>query len=209
MSKVALKICGIREAATLAVLVNPPVEYLGFVFHRPSSRYLEPSKIAALARAAPGNVIKVGVFVDAEDELIAAVAESLDMLQLHGSEPPSRVAELKRRFGLRVIKAIQIKDEAELAVIDEAIDDYGQIADFIMLDAGMGSGKSFDWSLCAKRKMPDKWFLAGGINAYNVAAAVKSGAGVLDVSGGVESVPGKKSEAKIKQLIEVVTNVET
>ena len=200
MSKIALKICGIRRAEIFGALTRPPVEYLGFVFHPPSSRYVSPDRAAELARTAPANIRKVGVFVDATDELIAAALPSIDMLQLHGSESPREVMRLRRKFAMATIKALQINAESDLA----AITAYENIADFIMLDAGGGSGRTFDWNLCRGRKMPNNWFLAGGINAYNIPVALKTGAGVLDVSGGVESAPGRKSEAKIRELIGIV-----
>ncbi len=175
---------------------------MGFVFHRPSPRYLDPGELPNLVKSVPGRLKKVGVFVNPPRELLRRLCRFLDIIQLHGDEPPDEVAAVRGEFGLPVIKALQIKEEKDLKLVD----DFTRVADAIMLDAGMGGGRPFDWRLCRRRKMPDHWFLAGGINVYNVHLAAKSGATVLDVSGGVEDTPGKKSETKLKELITTVKN---
>jgi phosphoribosylanthranilate isomerase len=156
----------------------------------------------------PSGVLRVGLVVDAVDttlrEILARVP--LDMLQLHGSESPMRVAEVRQRFGLPVIRAIAIAEEADLA----AVADYVGVADQLLFDARPaadatrpgGNALGFDWRLLYGRSWPVPWLLAGGLHAGNLAEAVRlSGAAAVDVSSGVEDAPGRKSVARIRDFL--------
>ncbi|MCA0871852.1 phosphoribosylanthranilate isomerase [Seohaeicola saemankumensis] len=199
------KICGLRTAADVAAAANAGAAYVGFVFFAKSPRHLDIDTAAALAAEVPLGVCKVALTVNATDaELDAIVARvPLDMLQLHGKETPERVAEIKARFGLPVMKAIGIADAEDLSLIDR----YEPVADQLLIDAKPprnaelpgGNGLAFDWRLLAGRKYWQKpWMLAGGLTPDNVAEAIRmTSARQVDVSSGVESAPGVKDADRI------------
>jgi phosphoribosylanthranilate isomerase len=182
--------------------------YIGFVFFPRSPRAVTPGQAAALARAVPVGIAKVGLVVDAGDDaldsLLAAVP--LDMLQLHGQETPARVAAVRARYGLPVMKAVGVATAADLP----ALDLQARTADQILVDARPsadaalpgGNGLAFDWRLIAGRRWPGPWMLAGGLTPENVADAIRlTGARQVDVSSGVESAPGRKDPARIAAFI--------
>ncbi|MCV6595861.1 MAG: phosphoribosylanthranilate isomerase [Mangrovicoccus sp.] len=194
-----VKICGITERSAIAACHAADVNYLGFVFFPKSPRHLSYEAAAALAADVPQGMVKVALTVNADNAALDALtaAVPLDMLQLHGKESPARVAEIKARYGLPVMKAVGIADAADLP----ALDDYAQVADQILVDAKApkdaalpgGNGLAFDWRLIAGRNWPVPWMLAGGLTPENVAEAVRlTGAPQVDVSSGVEVAPGRK-----------------
>ena len=130
---VEVKICGVNTPAALGATVEAGAEYLGLNYYPPSPRSVTPDQAAALTAAAPPRLCKVGVFVDVEDETIAETlaAVGLDMLQLHGGESPARVAQIRARFGLPVMKAVKIAGPADLA----AAEPYFRVADRLLFDA--------------------------------------------------------------------------
>lgn len=210
---VAAKICGINSAAAMAAAVDGGAAFVGLVFYPPSPRHVSPDEAADLAAAVPPAVTKVGLFVDADDETLAGTLERvpLDLLQLHGSEGPERVAEIKARFGLPVMKAVQVSGESDLAVADG----YLEGADRLLFDAkppadmaGVlpgGNALSFDWRLLAGRDWALPWMLSGGLDAGNVAEAVAtSGAAAVDVSSGVEDRRGRKDPILIAEFLAAV-----
>ena len=198
-----IKICGIATPEALAATIAARADYVGFNFHPPSPRLVGLDQAKELARQAAGKVQRVGLFVDAPDATIAEVlaAVPLDALQLHGTENPARVAELRARYGLPVWKVISVATSADL---DRATAFVGA-ADFVLLDAKTpagslpgGMGLKFDWALLSGWKAPLPWGLAGGLNAENVgAAAAQTGAPLVDTASGVESAPGVKDSALI------------
>jgi len=205
---VRVKICGLRDAAHVAASVAAGAAYLGFNFFPKSPRSISYTQASALAAEVPPGVAKVALMVDMEnrefDALIAAVP--LDMLQLHGSESPDRVAELRARYGLPVMKAVGVADEGDLAALTE----YGRVADQILVDAKPpkgaarpgGNAVAFDWRLIAGRRWPVPWMLAGGLTPGNVAEAVRlTGARQVDVASGVETAPGQKNARLIAAFI--------
>ncbi len=205
---IAIKICGLSTLEAVEVAVAGGSAYVGFVFFAPSPRAVRPDMMEALSAPVPVGVTRVGLFVDASfDEIAAAVATGcLDMLQLHGSESPGMVAQIKERFGLPVIKAIAIASAADIATARM----YEITADRLLFDAKPpagatrpgGNALAFDWALIAGQDWVLPWMLAGGINAANLAEAVAtSGATAVDVSSGVEDEPGLKNPEKIKQLL--------
>jgi phosphoribosylanthranilate isomerase len=158
--------------------------------------------------AAPPGLAKVALTVDADDAALDAIvaAVPLDMLQLQGQESPDRVAEVRARYGLPVMKAIGLADEGDLS----AIFAFSSVADQLLIDAKPpggadlpgGNGLAFDWRLLAGRRWLRPWMLAGGLTAENVAEAVRlTGARQVDVSSGVESGPGVKDPGKIAAFV--------
>lgn len=205
---IRVKICGLKERAHVDAAVEAGARYLGFNFFPKSPRFVPIDDAAALAAAVPAGVAKVGLVVDATDAELDAItgAVPLDMLQLHGSETPERVAEVRARYGLPVMKAIGISGPEDV----ERIALYGKVADQLLVDAKApkgaalpgGNGLPFDWRLIAKKYWPCPWMLAGGLTPDNVAEAVRlTGARQVDVSSGVEIAPGVKDEALIRAFV--------
>lgn len=205
---VRCKICGLRTPADVEAAAAAGAGYIGLVFFPRSPRHLELPAARDLALAAPVGLAKVGLVVDADDAQLEAITDAvpLDMLQLHGRESPARVAAVKARFGLPVMKAVGVAEAADLAAIAE----YEAVADQILVDAKArkgaalpgGNGLAFDWRLIAGRVWQRPWMLAGGLTPGNVAEAVRlTGAAQVDVSSGVESAPGVKEAARIAAFV--------
>ena len=206
---VSAKICGVKTPADVAAAAQSGARYVGFVFFPKSPRCLTVEQAAALAAEVPLGVAKVALTVNATDAELDEItgAVPLDMLQLHGKESPERVAEVKARYGLPVMKAIGIADAEDLPQIDL----YSEVADQLLIDAKPpknadlpgGNGLAFDWRLLAGRKYWQKpWMLAGGLTPDNVAEAIRmTGARQVDVSSGVESAPGVKDAERIAAFV--------
>lgn len=203
-----VKICGLREAAHVAVAAEAGAAYVGFVFFEKSPRHLAVADARALAIGVPEGVAKVALTVDATDAELDAITGQvpLDLLQLHGRESPERVAAVKARYGLPVMKAVGLASRADLA----ALDLYQSVADQILVDAKPpkdaalpgGNGLAFDWTLLLGRVWRRPWMLAGGLTPDNVALAVRStNARQVDVSSGVETAPGVKDEGLIRAFL--------
>lgn len=207
---VEVKTCGLSTEESVAAAVAGGAKYVGFVFYPPSPRAVTPERAAELCRGIPSGVVKTGLFVDADDLLIAQVLNRapLDLLQFHGKESPERVADVKRRFGRPIMKAIHVAIAEDLA----AVDGYKDVADWILFDAKPpktanalpgGNGLAFDWSLLGGKTWPFRWMLGGGLNAENLAEAVAAThATVVDVSSGIESKPGVKDLGRIAAFLE-------
>jgi phosphoribosylanthranilate isomerase len=204
------KSCGVNSRAALDAAIAGGAGFVGFNFYPPSPRVLTAEAAAALAAAVPPVVAKVGLLVDDPDERVAEILArvSLDMLQLHGKETPARVDDIRRRFGIPIMKAVKIAEAADFAVADR----YIGHADWLLFDAKPppqmtgalpgGNALSFDWQLLAGRSWPSPWMLSGGLTPENLAEAVRiSGARVVDVSSGVESQPGQKDPGKIAAFL--------
>ncbi|RQP05168.1 MAG: phosphoribosylanthranilate isomerase [Paracoccus sp. BP8] len=205
---VSVKICGLTEAAGLAAAVGAGARYVGFVFFPKSPRHVLPEAAAELAAQVPLGVAKVGLFVNPDDAALDAVLARvpLDLIQLHGAETPARVAEVKARTGLPVMKAVGVAEPQDL----DALWDYGLVADMLLIDAKPpkdavlpgGNGLAFDWRLLAGRQILKPWLLAGGLTPENVHEAIRlTRAPAVDVSSGVESAPGVKDPERIRRFI--------
>jgi phosphoribosylanthranilate isomerase len=208
MSDLLVKICGLSTAETLDVALDAGADAVGFVFFRPSPRHLAYQAARALGARVKGRAEKVALSVDADDATLAAVVEALrpDALQLHGKETPARVAGIKQRFGLAVMKAIPVEVRGDLA----AIVDYVGVADRLLFDARApreatrpgGLGKPFDWHLLENLDPGVPFMLSGGLDAGNVAEALRiTRARSVDVSSGVERAPGEKDPDKIRAFV--------
>ena len=203
-----VKICGLSTPEALDVALDAGADMVGFVFFPPSPRHLSFDAARTLGDRVRGRARKVALTVDADDATLEAIVESLqpDLLQLHGKETPARVAALKRRFGLPVMKAIPVEGKSDLA----SIADYVAIADRLLFDARApreatrpgGLGKSFDWRLLENLDPGMPFMLSGGLDAGNVGEALRiTGARGVDVSSGVERAPGEKDPDKIRAFV--------
>jgi phosphoribosylanthranilate isomerase len=204
LADIRVKICGLRTPADVTAVARAGAAYAGFVFFAKSPRNVTLPEARLAALAAPPGLAKVALTVDADDATLDAIVEAvpLDMLQLHGRESPDRVAQVRARYRLPVMKAIGLADEGDLP----ALFAFSTVADQILIDAKPprgadlpgGNGLAFDWRLLAGRRWLRPWMLAGGLTAKNVAEAVRlTGARQVDVSSGVESAPGVKDAVRI------------
>ena len=202
-----IKICGLSTPATLDAAIAARADYAGFVFFPPSPRHVSPAQAAPLGARAAGRIGRVGLFVDADDALIAeaVAAAGLDALQLHGRETPERAAQLRARFGLPVWKALAVAAPGDVARAAA----YAGAADLVLFDAKTpegtlpgGMGLAFDWDLIAGFKGPMTWGLAGGLTPANVAeAARRTSAPLVDTSSGVETAAGIKDSSLIADFV--------
>jgi phosphoribosylanthranilate isomerase len=209
---IAIKFCGLTRPEDVSAAVAVGARYVGFVFFSKSPRHLTLDQARALALSVPPGVAKVALTVDADDTALTALLDRVpvDILQLHGHESPERVAQVRARYGLPVIKALGIADADDLAQIDL----YQGVADQLLIDAKPpkgadlpgGNGLAFDWRLLAGRKYWARpWMLAGGLTPGNVAEAVRlTGARQVDVSSGVEVTPGVKDAGRMADFAGVL-----
>jgi len=214
MSRIAAKICGLSSAETLDAAIAGGASHVGFVFFARSPRNLSPDQAAGLAARVPAHVAKVGLFVDPDPGLVAHVlaVTRLDVLQLHGSEPPELLHRLRDAHGLELWKAIPVRTRSDLD-LGRA---YRGVADRLLYDAKPprnaalpgGNGLRFDWKLLDGHVHPLPWALSGGLDASNVAEAASiTGARLLDVSSGVERAPGVKDVDKIAGFLQAVARL--
>ncbi len=205
---VTIKICGLSTPETLDAALAAGADMVGFVFFTKSPRCVSYETAGMLGQRAGDKALKVALTVDADDATLAAVIAALkpQLLQLHGDETPERVAEIRARFGLPVMKAIGVARTKDLAAIAR----FESVADWLLFDAKPapeadlpgGNGAAFDWALLRDLKLSKPWLLAGGLNADNVAAALAAtAASGVDVSSGVETTPGVKEAGKIRAFI--------
>jgi phosphoribosylanthranilate isomerase len=209
------KICGLSTPETLAAAVTGGAAFVGFVFFAKSPRNLEPEVAARLAAPLRQSPVKtVAVTVDPDDALIDRLMATLkpDLIQVHGRETPARVREIGQRSGAGMIKAFSVSSASD---VDQA-QAFDSVVEHLMFDAKPiegsvlpgGTGARLDWSLLESRRFSRPHFLAGGLDPWNVAEAVKaSGAPLVDVSSGVERGPGLKDPALITAFLDAVKRV--
>lgn len=206
-----IKICGLSTPDTLSAALDGGATHVGFIFFAKSPRNVTPAEAGRLRQAARGRAQAVAVTVDADDAFLDAIVAAMapDMLQLHGKETPTRVAEVKARHGLPVMKAFSVAEKADL----EKIAPFRGVADRFLFDAKPpkgaelpgGNGVSFDWTVLAGLDPSIDYMLSGGLNAGNVAEALRLVAPPgLDVSSGVESAPGVKDVRMIADFFRAV-----
>ncbi|OYX35593.1 MAG: N-(5'-phosphoribosyl)anthranilate isomerase [Caulobacterales bacterium 32-69-10] len=205
------KICGLTTPETVQAALDGGAAYLGFNFFPPSPRAILPEAAAALAQAVRGKAQIVAVTVDPDDALLDHLARTLrpDLIQLHGEETAMRAAEVRARTGAEVIKVIPVSDVHDL----DRAKAFDGAADQLMFDTKApkdaalpgGNGVRFDWTLTQGRRFERPWFLAGGLDPWNVAEAISaSGAPLVDVSSGVERGPGYKDPRLISAFLDAV-----
>jgi len=210
------KICGLSTPEAIETAIAGGAGFIGLVFYPKSPRYVTPDAAGALSKPVEGKVTRVGLIVDATDDEITAILKDcpLDLLQLHGKETPERVAAIRSKFGLPVMKVLSVATAEDIA----GARSYEAVADRLMFDAKPpkamvnalpgGNAVSFDWSLLAGQSFRKPWMLAGGLTAENLAEAVRiSGAPAVDTSSGVEDRPGVKNLQKIKDFLTVARSL--
>ncbi len=210
-----VKICGISTPQAMATALENDAEFIGLVFYGPSPRNVSIAHAQSLAEQARGKTRIVALTVDASDDLLQDISQNIrpDFIQAHGNETPEQLAKIKKLTGLPVIKAIKVREAGDIRLAA----DYTGIADIILFDAKApenlsdalpgGNGERFDWSLLSSTNLPEKFMLSGGLNPENIAEAVNNtNAAYFDVSSGVESAPGKKDLAAIKNFIVTMRN---
>jgi len=215
---VLVKLCGLNTPEVLAAAVAAGADMIGLVFYPPSPRAVTPDQARDLASGMQagsenGGPLRVALTVDADDARIDEIVATgvIDMLQLHGGETPDRVAEIKARTGLPVMKVLRVADRADVAAAAQ----YDGVADRILFDAKPpkdlagalpgGNGLSFDWRLLEGLELGVPWMLSGGLDAGNVAEAIRrTGAPGVDASSGIEDSPGVKSPDKIRAFMAAV-----
>ncbi|HOX58814.1 MAG TPA: phosphoribosylanthranilate isomerase [Candidatus Paceibacterota bacterium] len=205
---VKVKICGITNLPDGLAAAGAGADALGFVFYDRSPRDVSVEAAAGIVRQLPPFIIKVGVFVNAPEDLVVRAAREcgLNLLQFHGEEPPDYCVQ----FGLMSMKAFRIRDATSL----EGVRDFH--TDAWLLDAYTpgkpgGTGETFNWDLALQaREWGRPIFLAGGLTPENVAQAVQRAQPyAVDVSSGVESAPGRKDHAKVKAFIQAAKAAES
>ena len=196
---VKIKICGIKRLEDVNIVNKYKPDYIGFVFAK-SKRKVTQSMAKSLSQKLADEIIPVGVFVDAsEDEILNLFNQkTIKIAQLHGSESEEFIKSLKNKTDnkLKIIKALEINKKTDL-------NNFNTSADYLLLDSGKGSGKTFDWNLINK-DLKGKIFLAGGLNSKNIACAINEFSPyAVDLSSSLE-VNGFKDEDKIKEIMEIV-----
>lgn len=204
-----VKICGLKTASALEVALVNGADYVGFVFFPPSPRNVSPEQAKVLAVKARGRAKIVALMVDPDDALIDTVTAAVapDIIQLHGTETPDRVADIRRRANKPVMKAIKVRhrNDAHAAL------DYCGYADLILFDAPPpagatrpgGHGEPFDWQALAGLNPNISYMLSGGLTPDNVAEAIRiTGATIVDVSSGVERSPGEKDPDLVRRFLQ-------
>ena len=196
-----VKICGMTDAETIQTAIQHKVDYLGFVFYKKSPRNLTIEKAKQLTKNIPTNVKRVAVLVNEGDEFIEQIKSSFDYLQLHGDEDLKRIKEIKDKFNKKIIKAIKIADEKSAKTFST----FEEQVDMLLLDSpAMEKTAKFDWQILTKLKITKPYLVAGSININNVDEILKYNPSGIDISAGVESSPGIKSNEKIIEFLDKV-----
>lgn len=205
-----VKICGLSTPETITTGLASGANWIGFVFFPKSPRHVSYGKAQELVGPVRGKASIVALTVNATDEELKAIDEAInpDIWQLHGSESPDRVAEIRQKFARPVMKALAIRDKEDL----DPIPAYEAVCDILLFDAKPprdmktelpgGNGISFDWTLIKNLKLKKPFILSGGLTPDNVAEAIKlTRPQGVDVSSGIESEPGVKDPKKITDFI--------
>ena len=207
-----VKICGLSTPDAVEAALGGDADLVGFVFFPRSPRHVTVEAAAVLAGPARGRAGVVALLVDPDDAALDAVVAGLapDIVQLHGREPPERVAAVRARFGLPVMKAVGVSSRAD---VERAAGTYAGVADRLLFDAKPppgaalpgGNGVSFDRTILADLDPAVPFMLSGGLAPGTVAEAIRvTGAPGVDVSSGVESAPGRKDPALIQAFLTAV-----
>ena len=197
---VKIKICGLKRLEDIEIVNKYKPDYIGFVF-ADSKRKVSHELAGKLKDNLDSDIVSVGVFVDADPEEIIELFRKgvIDVAQLHGSEDEEYIAGLKDKTNhkLEIINAIEMSEEVDLGSYENTQ------ADFLLLDSGKGSGKTFDWRLIRKN-LKKEFFLAGGLDVSNICQAIEEFKPyAVDLSSSLET-DDYKDENKIKEIMEVI-----
>lgn len=204
-----VKLCGLRRPEDVEAALRAGADDLGFIFYPASKRNLPLEDARILRALIPSQRRAVAVVVNPDDDLLKEILSVFrpDMLQLHGEESPNRTQEIRQRFGLPVIKAIAVKDAADV----DAAHAYADAADALLFDTKApdgrsgGTGQAFDWTLLRGFESPLPWYLSGGLGPDNVADALRlTGARRVDASSRLEATPGMKDPSLLAALVAAV-----
>lgn len=198
---IRVKICGITSREDAWAAVEAGADAIGFIFVKGSPRWIEPEAAAAIAREVGPFVTTVGVFMDGTVEEVEKIGAAcgLSLAQLHGSEPP----ELCRRLRLPFVKSIRVQSEDDLATLSNYPQARAFLLDTYDAERPGGTGKTFPWEIAAKAAQEAKIVLSGGLTPGNVAQAVTQVRPyAVDVSSGIEIVPGRKDHRKMREFID-------
>lgn len=213
--RVQVKICGITSAEAADAAASAGADFAGLVFHPHSPRNVDLEQASSLAGRLRGRLRIVAVLRDPSDEQLAVIKAQVnpDFIQLHSAESPARAAAIRQTFQIAIIRAIGVAEPTDLATVAA----YEGAADMLLFDAKApvsaarpgGHGAAFDWQLLRGRSFSRPWLLAGGLDAGNVARAIRAaGAPGVDVSSGVETAPGAKSPQMIRDFIAAARQAE-
>ena len=202
-----VKVCGIQRVEDAMLAAALGASAIGFIFWPGSPRFIDPARARAIADALPGDVLRVGVFVDQAPEYVRHVADRvlLGAAQLHGSESADAYTDL----GLQLIKAIAVTDPFDGSTIDAVPDEVTVLLDAHDPVRRGGTGRTIDWSIAAAMAARRRTILSGGLNAANVSEAVERVRPyMIDVSSGVESAPGIKDAVRLRAFFDALTHRE-
>jgi len=208
-----VKICGLTRAEDVEAAIYYGADFLGFIVEAKSPRRLSVGAAATLAAPAKDIIPRVAVTVNAGDDLLSRIMDEMnpDYIQCHGDESPARLANIGKRFGVKMIKAVPVSTPSDMITAEQ----YAGVCDFILYDAKPpknaevrgGHGLAFDWNILRRAPLPETWALAGGLSPDNAAEAVQqTNAPILDVSSGVEASAGVKDERNIQAFMDAVKN---
>lgn len=209
-----VKLCGFSDQQSVVAAVAAKVDFIGFVFCQKSSRYIDPEKVAEIAKIIPPTIAKVAVLANTDLAVIKTIYQNLapQYFQFHGSETPKFLEKIREIFPkVKIIKAFRISTRQDLKQVRA----FEAMSDLFLFDSKPvssegalgGSGQVFDWKILSGFKSRRDWFLSGGLNVNNVSDAVKiTGAKMIDISSGIEKIRGQKSVELIEQLMTKVKN---
>ena len=196
-----VKICGMTNAETIQTAIKHKVDYLGFVFYPKSPRNLTPKQATILTKYIPNHIGKVAVLVNESDQFIEYIKNDFNYFQLHGNEDAKRIKEIRQKFNKKIIKVIKVTSEDSAKTYGQ----YGDEVDMFLFDSpAMEKSAKFDWQILTKLKIAKPYLVAGSININNVDEVLKYNPYGIDISGGVESRPGLKTNEKIIEFLDKV-----
>jgi len=212
--KTRVKICGLTRPEDVECAVRHGAQFLGFIVEAASKRRLSVTQAAKLAGPVRGIIPRVAVTVNADDRLLRRIMAEMapDYIQCHGEETVARIADIRKKFDVKIIKAAPVATLSDITSANE----YAGIVDYILYDAKPpkgseirgGHGTKIDWDLIKNAPRPKHFLLAGGLTPDNVTRAIRqTGTTLVDVSSGVEARAGEKSSAKIKAFMEAVNSL--
>jgi phosphoribosylanthranilate isomerase len=211
---VRVKYCGLTTQEAVQEACALGAGWVGCVFYPPSPRHITPEDAGRITQQVPATIGKVAVTVDADDALLDTIVAAYhpEFVQCHGNETPARIAAIRARCGVRVIKALPVRGHEDIAAAEAFHEEVAYLLWDAKPDAGDilpgGNGRTFPWELLARYRGQTPWFLAGGLTPANIRDALQhTGAVCVDVSSGIESMPGQKDLEKMRAFAVAVASV--